>query len=69
MYFSFLYLRYNIHLYTGLMTIFLITYFVLISHLYMMMYVSIHLFLHVLFLFFLYTHVSLCMQSFISVSH
>ena len=67
MYFSFLYLSYIILLYTD--PIFLTSYIVLISHLYMMMYVIIHLFLHVLFLFFLYTHVSLCMQSFISISH
>ena len=67
MYFSFLYLSYIILLYTG--PIFFITYIVLISHLYMMMCVIIHLSLHVLFLFSLYTHVFLCMQSFIYVSH
>ena len=33
----------------------------------MMMYVVLHLSLHVLFLFYLYTHVFLCMQSFIYV--
>ena len=56
MYFSFLYLRYIILLYTDLVTIFFITYIALISHLYMMMCVIIHLSLHALFLFiFLYT--------------
>ena len=51
MYFSFLYLRYIILLYTDLVTIFFITYIALISHLYMMMCVIIHLSLHLLFLF------------------
>ena len=56
---SFLSLYYIIPLYTSLVTIFLITYIVLFSHLYMMMCVIIHLSLHMLFLFSLYTHVSL----------
>ena len=47
----------------------LITYIVLISYLYMMMCVIIYLHFYVLFLFSLYTYVSLyCMLSFISVS-
>ena len=49
-------------LYTGLVTIF--TYIVLYFSYMMMTYVFLHLPLHVLFLFSLYTHVSLCMQSF-----
>ena len=39
----------------------------LLKYIYICMFL--HLSLHVLFLFYLYTHVSLCMQSFISVSH
>ena len=61
--FSFLFL------YTGLMTIF--TYIVLIFDIYIYDDVYLlHLPLHVLFLFYLYTHVSYsCMQYVISVSH
>ena len=50
-------------LYTGLVTMF--TYIVLIFDDVCLLYLS----LHVLFLFYLYTHVSTCMQSIISVSH
>ena len=50
-------------LYTGLVTMF--TYIVLIFDDVCLL----HLSLHVLFLFYLYMHVSNCMQSFISVSH
>ena len=57
-------------MYIGLVTIHLLTYIVLIFwYINMMMYVVLYLSLHVLFLFSLYTHVSLCMQSFISISH
>ena len=48
-------------LYTGLITIFTYMYFIFIYM--MMMYVFLHLPLHVLFLFSLYTNVSLCTQS------
>ena len=56
-------------LYTGLVTIF--TYIVLIFDIYIYIYdvCFLHLSSHVLFLFYLYTHVSLCTQIFISVSH
>ena len=57
-------------LYTSLVTMF--TYIVLIFDIYIYIYDDVcllHLPLHVLFLFSLYTHVSYCMQSFISVSH
>ena len=60
-------------LYTGLVTIF--TYIVHIFDIYIYIYDDdddvclLHLPLHLLFLFSLYTYVSLCMQSFISVSH
>ena len=50
-------------LYTSLVTMF--TYIVLIFDDVCLL----HLSLHVLFLFYLYTHVSTCMQSIISVSH
>ena len=49
-------------MYTSLMTIYWHTFY-LSFDIYMMMYVVLHLSLHVLFLFSLYTHVSLCMQS------
>ena len=49
-------------LYTGLVTIYLHTLYFTFIYM-MMMYVFLHLSLHVLFLFSLYTHVSLCMQS------
>ena len=55
-------------MYTGLVTIYWHTLYSYFNS-YMMMYVFLHLSLHVLFLFSLYTHVSLCMQSFIFVSH
>ena len=60
----------SIFLYTGLVTMFV--YIVLIFDIYIYDDVCLlHLPLHVLFLFFLYTHVSyyLCMQSIIFVSH
>ena len=61
MYFLFLFIYIGL-LYTGLVTILLHTlYFIFIYK--MMMYVFLHLPLHVLFLFPLYTHVSLRMQS------
>ena len=57
---TFLSFNYSL-LYTGLVTIYWHTlYFIFI---YMMIYVFLHLPLHVLFLFSLYTHVSLCMLS------
>ena len=61
MYFLFFFVYISL-LCTGLVTILLHTlYFIFIYK--MMMYVFLHLPLHVLFLFPFYTHVSLCMQS------
>ena len=61
--FSFFYL-----MYIGLVTIYWHTLY-LSFNIYIHICMFLHLSLHVLFLFYLYTHVSLCMQSFISVSH
>ena len=59
-------------LYTDFVTMF--THIVLIFDIYIYIYIYddvclLHLLIHVLFLFSLYTHVSICMQSFISISH
>ena len=62
-FFSFFYL-----MYTGLVTILLLTYIGLIFW-YIWWCMFLNLSLDVLFLFYLYTHVLLCMQSFISISH
>ena len=64
----------SLFLYTSLVTIF--TYIVLIFDIYIYIYIYTHIYddvcllylpPHVLFLFYLYTHISLCMQSFIFV--
>ena len=61
MYFLFFFVYISL-LYTGLATILLHTLYSIFIYM-MMMYVFLHLPLHVLFLFSLYTHVSLCTHS------
>ena len=61
MYFLFFFIYISL-LYTGLVTILLHILYFIFLHM-TMMYVFLHLPLHVLFLFSLYTHISLCMQS------
>ena len=65
--FLFFLFSYIILLYTGLVTIYLwhtlYLYIYIYIYIYMMMYVVFHLSFHVLSLFSLYTHVSLCTQS------
>ena len=61
--FLFFIFSYIILLYTGLVMTYLWYILYLFSFIYMLMYIVFHLSLHMLFLFSLYIHVSLCMQS------